>query len=162
MKSIMNTAIKTHAIFGLLSIVVMTACLSQPRPLVACDQIRTKSYETGVITTSLFLSPQPTIGEVLKCFGDPDAYYIADNPAPDSSGIAFAMFYPAKGLVFYHNSYSTGITTFHKDSLLTGVTIILPGTITSTIYGVYNTPDEVITKTVPWPSKFDVIRLPAN
>src|SRR5689334_6304058 len=84
---------------------LLAGCISKPREPVACVQIRTVSYEAGVITTTLRLSPQPTVGDVLRCFGKPDAYLIARRPASDSAGPGseFDMIYPSRGLIFSHS-----------------------------------------------------------
>src|SRR6266498_1525809 len=85
---------------SLCAVFMLTGCSTGQHSPVECRQIRTVSYETGVITTSLRLSPQPSVDDVLRCFGSPDAYHIARLNVPDNTGFAFALFYPRKGLTF--------------------------------------------------------------
>ena len=145
---------------GLLVSALLASCVTIPHQPVACNQIRTVSYEVGVLTTTLRLSPQPTINEVLECFGKPDAYYIATLPA-ERPGMLLAMYYPSKGLIFGHVSYGDGITSFNGDSLITDISIMTPGTITNTIqHGEHNAnPDEVLKALRLWPAHLDVLKL---
>ena len=148
-------------------LLVLYAC-DLHRPL-ECEQIRTTSYDPGVITTTLRLSPQPSIYDVVRCFGKPDAYHItaldSEKPefvlstiSPEKPGIMLSMFYPQRGLTFSHISYDED-PSFSQSSLMTDVTIILPRTITGTINAEFINPEGVLTEIRPWPDTFDKLKL---
>jgi hypothetical protein len=134
------------------------ACSTSSRQPVTCNEIRTKSYEEGVVTTTLILSPNPTVGEVLNCFGNPDSYFIDRLFAPDSSGIVLAMFYPKKGLTIGYVGYSA-IREFNANSLLNRIVIMPSATITEMVHAEYKAPEEVLAKRKPWPNPFTSIEL---
>jgi len=146
---------------GSVGVVLLMSCMAQThqgRQPISCDQITTRSYETGVITTNLTLSIQPTVNEVIRCFGKPAAYQLTNLPILRTQ---FTMLYPSRGLAYGYTSGEGKDTTINAELLLTTVIIRTPSTtITDMVHSVYVVAAEkVLAELRPWPEKFDSLHL---
>jgi hypothetical protein len=74
--------------------------------------------ESDIQVIHVRLSPQPTIGEVVRCFGKPDAYFMREIGV-ERLGVDLTIWYLGKGWMFgYYGSGTLGATRLASQSPL--------------------------------------------
>jgi hypothetical protein len=107
-----------------------------------------------------YLNPKPSVGDVIACLGQPEAYTSGEALAPDSRGIGYSIWYPSRGVVFSYIKYDfLGIflpVTFDANSPLDAVEVIQPMSKQEYINRVFlrDRPPETADQVRQWPIPF--------
>jgi hypothetical protein len=107
------------------------------------------------------LKQEPTISNMLSCFGEPEVYSLRRMTGLDQEGVDLSIWYPRKGLMFSYTKYGSFTQTFDSDSVLNQVLVFQPGerkVVISRLAGAaYQVSEEQALNN--WPQPFRVLSL---
>jgi hypothetical protein len=102
------------------------------------------------------LDPQPTLKDVMNCYGAPSWFAIVDAPAPHNSGVRFTVWYPALGLRFEWNEYGNWIRKeFTEETPLKSLIVSKPGTLDEQVESIAGKAfkSDAMKTIKPWPTE---------